>query len=221
MKKFTQIEVSQFVYLLALHAATKASEDIIENIEVKNKDTEEKKLQFDLTIAFIFMASESVCGMAKWDKNLQTDIMDGVCDLYFKDLEEFSQDIKHAVDAAFFLRDKDEIALFCRYLPPNAKVDINNFHCQTTLSMLARLLFNKRFIEYQELWQSDMKKVVAEQSGFIPQMPHKVYEHWSGKSGEESRTFESIIFTTELFTHLSIFSLAIAKQLSEITVNNG
>jgi len=223
MKNLTLKQVSQLIYSLALHSATEASKDIIKHKEVENKSAEKDKLEFDLSIAFIVIASDDACGMAKWNKNLQTAIMDGVCDLYFDDLKKFDQQdpIKNSVDAGFFIRDKYERALFCKQLPPNAKVDINNFHCKTSLHTLALLLFNKRFLEYQELWQSDMKKALAKQPGFIPQMPLKVYEHYSGESGEESRTFESLMFATLLFTYFSSFSLTLYKQLSEITVNNG
>ncbi|NCO67026.1 MAG: hypothetical protein GW873_00500 [Nitrospirae bacterium] len=214
-------QVSEIVYSFVCHAATEAAKGIIEDMDVGNKDAEKKKLEFDLSIAFIVVASFDVEMHAAEDKNLHTAIMDGVCDLYFDDLRKFSQDhIKNSVDAGFFIRDKDEIALFVDQFPPHAKakVDINNFRCKTTLHTIADLLFNKRFLEYQELWKSDMIKAVNKQPGFIPQMPHKVYEHWSGKSGEESRTFESLMFTTQLFTCFSSFSLALSNQLSEITM---
>jgi len=149
----TSTQVSEIVYYFVCRAVAEAAKDIIELMEVENKDAEKRKLEFDLAIAFIVVASDSVCGMAEWERNLQTAIMDGVCDLYFGDLEKFHhQDpIKNAVDAGFFIRDKDERNLFCAQLPPKAKVNINNLRCQTTLSTLALLLFNKRFLEYQEL----------------------------------------------------------------------
>jgi len=226
MKNLTLTELSQIVYSVALHAAAEAANNIIEHMDVENKDAGKEKLEFDLFIVFVVVASFDVeMYNVSRDTNFHTVIMDGVCDLYFNDLKKFSQEdpIKNSVDAGFFIRDKDEIALFVDQLPPHAKtkVDINNFHCKTTLHTLALLLFNKRFLEYQELWKSDMIKIVNKQPGFIPQMPHKVYEHWSGKSGEASRTFESIMFIIELLTHLNSFSFALTKQLSEITVDNG
>ncbi len=216
----TSTEVNEIVHFFACHAAAEAAKDIIEHMEVENKDAERRKLEFDLSIAFIVVASDSVCGMAKWERNLQTAIMDGVCDLYFGDLEKFHRQdpIKNLVDAGFFIRDKNERNLFCAQLPPNAKVDIKNLRCKTSLPTLARLLFNKRFLEYQELWQLDIKKALTTQPGFIAQMPLKVYEHWSGKSGEESRTFESLMFALQLATHFTTFSLVLSKQLSEITI---
>ncbi|MBU0693130.1 MAG: hypothetical protein KKC11_00445 [Candidatus Omnitrophica bacterium] len=226
MKNFTSIQVSQLVYSFALHATTETAKDILEPMEVGNKDAEKKKLEFDLSIAFIVKASDVVCGRIKWDNNLRKAIMDGVCDLYFADLEKFRQEghTKNSVNVGFFIRNKDEIALFCAQLPQNAKVDINNFHGhggKTSLYTLASLFFNKRFLEYQELLKSDtIKGVVNKQPGFLPQMPHKVYEHWSGKAGEESSTMEPIMFVTVLDTHLCSFGLALAKQISEITVNN-
>ena len=212
----TSTQVSELIYSLVCDAATEAAKYISEHIlKVENEDAEKRKLEFDLIIAFIVVALDSIPSMTKQEKRLRTIIMDGVCDLYFRELEK----LPHVVDAGFFIRDKDERELFCAQLPPTAKVNADNLHCQTTPFALALILFNKRFLEYQELWQLDMKKALTKQPGFIPDMPHKVYEHWSGKSGEELRTFEFLMFATiELFTRFSSLSLALAKQLSEITI---
>lgn len=213
MKHFTLTEVNHLVCQEAIKAANKTADDIIENIKIKNKETERGKLQFDLSIAYIFMALDGVSCMANWSQSLRAAVMNGVRDLYFTHLEKFR--LKNYVNVASFVRDMSERELVYDRAGVMTAEDLDEL--EISLFSLADILFEKRVLEYRNLNAMDTKAALTEQPGYISKMPLKVYEHWSGK---KSGTPDSLIFSLNLDRCLTVCSLAIAKQLSEITVNS-
>lgn len=217
-KHWSRTEAITLAYILALHSATEAAKELIKVMEISNDlDSEEKKLQFDLSIGFLVVAAVDVCNNRRWSETLQKEIMDGVCQRYITDLEEFSNrdPIGNTVDAEFFVRDASERELFKQY----AGLKTEKLP-KTSLSALAACLFQKRFLEYQKLHLQDIQTMWRHQDEprffYLPLMPEKVYEHWSGR---QDKTYDRLKFSTTLNLHLSSLSLALAKQLSDITVN--
>ncbi len=197
-----------------MRASADAAKALLDRIESEKTslNEEEKKLQFDLSIAFLFMASDCVCGNRRLDGGFQTELMDGVCNRYIEDLEKYREQdpIHNSVDADFFIRDAGERASFRRY----ANLDTDKLP-KTDLYTLASCLLQERWLEYRELHKQDIQDTLTKRPGFVPRMPQRVYEHFSG---EKSRTPERLMFTVELYTRLAAFGLTLTKQLSEISV---
>lgn len=217
-KHWSRTEAIEFVYILALHSATGAAKELIKIMGIGNDlDSEEKKLRFDLSIGFLVVAAVGVCNDRRWSETLQKEIMDGVCQRYIADLEEVSNrdPIGNGVDAEFFVRDASERELFRRY----AGLKTERLP-KTSLYTLAACLFQKRFLEYQALHLQDIETIWRHQNEprffYLPLMPQKVYEHWSGR---QDKTFDRLKFFTTLNLYVSGFSLALAKQFSGTTVN--
>ena len=217
-KHLLRTETITLVYTLALHSATEAAKELIKVMEISSDlDSEEKKLQFDLSIAFLVVAAVSVCNNRWWRETLQKEIMDGVCQRYITYLEEFSNrdPVDNTVDAEFFVWETSERELFKQY----AGLKTQKLP-KTSLYTLAACLFQKRFLEYQKLHLQDIETMWSHQneprSFYLPLLPQKVGAYWSGR---QPRTYELLKFSTTLNLHLSNFALSLAKQLSEITVN--
>lgn len=211
---YTIEQISNFISVHSIVSALDASKEIIEEMGIKN-DNEQEKLAFDLEIVFIVAASCSICGHYKLSSELQTKIMDKVCDNYYDRLQRLQNKdtLKATVDGEFFVRDEDEKNLCIDEFQHILGHKIDKLP-KTSLYNLALLLFRKRFLEYQKLLKQDEERMLTE-GGFFPLMPDKVYVHWSGK---ESHTKESVIFSTTLFRRLTSFSLEISKLFAKITI---
>ncbi len=204
-------EVINFIYIFTLSEATKASKDIIKSEFFKDKDRniEEKKLQFDLCFPFLVVAADCIY-RTRLNVDTKKNIMDGVCDLYFNGLKEFNQ-TENLVDSSFFIKNKSERLFFLKQNPVIKNSTIDEFDIKTSLYTIAVTLFDKRFLEYKELYKIDIQNLIDNKPPF--KMVLKFYENWSGEKGYPGATnFE---FLMGLFMRISSFHHALSKYLYE------
>ncbi len=205
-------EVINFIYFFTLSEAAKAATDIIKSEFFKNKDrdSEEKKLQFDLCFPFLVVVADCVHRATGLSIDTRKNIMDSVCNLYFNSLEKFNQP-ENNVNARLFIKNKSERSFFLKQNPfPNSKIDVDEFNFKTSLYTIATTLFNKRFLEYKELYKSDLQ----DDSKQPPlKMVFKFYENWSGEKGYPGAMASE--FLLELFTRIASFDGALSKYLHE------
>ncbi len=203
-------EVINFIYIFTLSEVTKASKDIIKSEFFKDKDRniEEKKLQFDLCFLFLVVAGDCIYS-THLGVDTKKNIMDGVCNLYFNGLKEFEQ-TENLVDSSFFIKNKSERLFFLKQNPGIKNLTIDEFNIKTSLYTVAVTLFDKRFLEYKELYKADIQNIDKQ-----PPLKTvlKFYENWSGEKGYPGATnFE---FLLELYMKIVGFDHALSKYLHE------
>ena len=216
-------EISFFLSGQVIEFAEQSTETILEGHQSKlkklfnrfsnnsEKQQRRTKLRFHLFIAYLTLAAVELQASPYFRSHSQQ-IISVIVELLY---ESLNKDRK-VFDAGDFIKDEEERNIILAQL---RHVDSKAFGALTRLprmglAAIADMLFEKRLNEYRQLWISDIQRV-GQQEGFMPLMPGKVYQHWSG---ERATSMESISFTMLLSAGLMPFSTAISKALGMMRI---
>jgi len=172
------------------------------------------KLYFHLLIAYLAVVVVDLQMSARFHAETKR-IIDQVVDLFYTALKQGGAPDDGLVVGDDFIRDAEERAIISSEL---RKVDPKVFGNMSGLprmglTAIADMLLEKRLNQYREMWIDDIKRIT--QDGFVPLMPTKVFQHWTGDS---PRSYESLSFSLLLFAGLMPFSTAISQALGVINL---
>lgn len=169
------------------------------------------KLYFHLLIAYFAVVVVDLQLSNRFRPHAQL-ISGLVVDLFYTAINESGAPDDGLVDGDYFIRDAGEREIVLSHFTSANPALLGSVSLpRLGLRAVADMLLERRLNTYRELWLDDLRR--TDQRGFVPTMPTKVYEHWSGAS---PRSFESLSFGSLLFAGLMPFSTSISLALDTI-----
>ena len=207
-------ELGSAIYLQALSASKKTADTILEHLDHRRSDWETFKLQFCLTISFLVPAAKAILASSVLSKSEKRKVHDDMVVAYFDDLH--TTDPNDFVNTAEFIKDAEERNMFVNSLPDEVALSLQRSGSlgKTSLHDIASAIFNKRFTEYQDWWNSDFQRSMN--AGFFPLLPKAVFTHWTG---ERDTTPEMFKFSLDLWKEHTIFLATLMKVLEKIDLS--
>lgn len=166
------------------------------------------RLSYHLFIAYLTVAAVEL-QRSTYFRSYSQEIIDGIVELFYESFKTL-----YAVGDDF-IRDVDEKEIIRVELRRNDANAFGSLSRLPTMGLTAimNMLLEKRLNEYRQIWISDLER--EGQPGYMPLMPSKVYQHWSG---ENPRSWQSVTFTIILHSGLAPFSTAIGQALQVIKI---
>lgn len=205
-------ELGSAIYLQALSSSKNAADTILKHLNRQPSDSETFKLQFCLTVPFLLCAAKATMSCQSLTEAQKVRVMDHAIDEYFADLR--SDDPKDFVHLDDFLAHQLERATFLAQLPSAIRQSSESgASLKTSLHDIATSVFQKRFSEYQNLWNDDISR--SNTPNFFPLLGRKVYSHWTG---QEATNPEVFMFSFDLWTELLVFLRTARQVLDSINI---
>jgi hypothetical protein len=169
------------------------------------------KLHFHLAIAYLAVLVVEL-QTSEYFRPYAEAIVHDVVEFFYRFIEEASENLSGGlVVGDEFIKDPDERNVILTELRRNMPTVFGEHSGlpRIGLTAIADMLLEKRLNEYREMWIDDMMRM--HQDGFMALMPTRVYQHWSG---DNPRSWQSVLFSVQLTAGLMPFSATVSKVLA-------